>query len=110
MGVPFIEDLLETMAIPSDGTLSKVLFHDDNIRVVGFAFDAGQELTEHRTPLAAVIQVISGRIDVGFSGEHHLLGPTSWLLIPPARPHTLLATEPSVVLLTMIRTAQATSE
>ena len=80
--IPAIPDQLE---IPEDGTLSRILYRDDRLRVVGFAFDGGQELTEHTAAVPALIQVLTGRLRM----EAHLA-------------HSLRAIEPSVVLLTML--------
>ena len=51
-------DLAAELAIPDDGTLSRTLYQDDQLRLVGFAFAEGQELTEHTSALAVVIQVV----------------------------------------------------
>ena len=39
--IPAVGDQLE---IPDDGTLRRTLYGDNHLRVVGFAFDKGQEL------------------------------------------------------------------
>lgn len=100
-----IADLAAELEIPTNGTLSRVLYKDDQVRVVGFAFDAGQELTEHTTPLAAVVQVISGRLLVTIDGERVEVDTTSWLHMSPSLPHTVHAAEPTVMILTLFRQA-----
>ncbi|OFW66241.1 MAG: hypothetical protein A2Z12_05560 [Actinobacteria bacterium RBG_16_68_21] len=95
-------DLTNEMAIPTDGTLSRVLFRDERIRVVGFAFDVDQELTEHTAASAAVIQVVSGRLRLTLGGESIDLGPTGWVYMAPGLPHSVVAAEPTVMLLTML--------
>ncbi len=47
MPYTLIPDLASRADIPEAGTLSRVLHNDDRVRLVLFAFDAGQELTEH---------------------------------------------------------------
>lgn len=89
--------------IPTDGILSATVFRDGPVRVVRFAFDAGQELTEHTAAVPAILQVATGRLRVGAGGEEHLLVPGSWMHLPAHLPHSVLAEEPSVLLLTMIR-------
>jgi len=78
-------DLTAEIEIPREGTLSRVLYRDDRIRVVGFAFDVGQELTEHTATRAAVIQVVSGRLSLTLGTESIELGPTGWvhMALPP---------------------------
>ncbi len=102
----FIPDLAAEIEIPTDGILSRVLYRDHRIRLVGFGFDRGQELTEHTANRAAVVQVVTGRLQVTVEGRTHELGPTSWLLIPADAPHSVTAAEPTVMLLTLIADRQ----
>ncbi|MFA9566008.1 MAG: cupin, partial [Acidimicrobiales bacterium] len=62
-------DIAAEVEIPQDGTLSRVLYKDERIRLVVFAFDAGQELTEHTASVPAVIQVVRGRFDLTLGDE-----------------------------------------
>jgi len=89
--------------IPEQGTLSRVLHDDDRLRLVLFAFDSGQELTEHTASLPAVLQVISGRFRVTAGGDTFEMGPEAWLLLDAGQPHSLVALEPARLLLTMLR-------
>lgn len=98
-------DLAVEVEIPTEGTLSKVLYKDDQVRVVVFAFDADQDLTEHSTPLAAVVQVVSGRIRLTLEDNSVELVPGSWVHMPPSMPHSVQAIEPSVMLLSMLRSS-----
>ena len=98
-----IPDLNSEVEVPLNGTLSRVLHHDDRLRLVVFAFDAGQELTEHRSGSAAVVQVVSGRLRFLASGEDHEMGPETWLYMSPGEEHALEALEPTVMLLTLLR-------
>lgn len=101
MAVAF-PDLRAEVAIPRDGTTSRKLYEDEHFRLVVFGFDGGQELTEHTSSAEVVVQVVSGRVTVTVDGVAHALGPASWLVLAPRQAHSLLADEPSVVLLTLI--------
>ena len=96
-------DLAAEVEIPAEGTLSRVLYKDDQIRLVVFAFDAGQELTAHTATLAAVVQVISGRLRVGLGEDEVELVAGSWVHMPANLRHSVVAIEPSVMLLTMLK-------
>ncbi len=96
-------DVAAEVEIPPEGTLSRVLYKDDRIRVVVFAFDAGQELTAHTAPVAAVIEVVSGRLRLSLGDESHEAAPGSWVHMEPDLTHSVRALEPSVMLLTMLR-------
>jgi quercetin dioxygenase-like cupin family protein len=102
MTATVITDLAAELTVPEDGTLSRVLYRDDRLRVVGFAFAAGQELTEHTSALPVVIQVVQGRLDLTLGEEKTAATPGSWIHLPARLPHTVHATEPSIMLLTML--------
>ncbi len=95
-------DLASELEIPEGGTLSRVLYKDDQIRVVGFAFDANEELTEHTAAVPIVIQVVSGRFRVTFDGSDVEIGPQAWIHMEARRPHSVYALEPSRLLLTLV--------
>jgi quercetin dioxygenase-like cupin family protein len=96
-------DLAAELPIPEDGTLSRTLFQDDQLRLVGFAFAEGQELTDHTSALAVVIQVVHGRLDLGLAGEQTELTTGGWVHLPARTTHSVRALEPTVMLLTMLR-------
>ncbi len=100
-----LADLAEQLEIPEDGTLSKVLYADDQIRVVGFAFDAGQELTEHTATVPVVVQVVSGRFRFVARDDEWEIGPDSWVHMVANEPHSVHALEPSRLLLTLLRSS-----
>ncbi len=98
------DDLIGEVDIPADGTLSRVLVKHGPVRLVGFGFGAGQELTEHTASVPVIVQVISGALTIEVAGERHGMGPSSWLYLEAGEPHSVYADEPSRMLLTMIRT------
>lgn len=99
----FISDLGAQIEVPAGGTLSRTLHRDERLRLVAFGFDAGEELSEHTSAAAAIIQVAEGRIEVSAGGTVLELNPSSWLCLEPHEPHSVRALEPSVVLLTLVR-------
>ena len=98
-------DLAMNLEIPDEGTLSKVLHSDDRIRVVGFAFDTGQELSEHTATIPVVIQVVSGRFRFDVGDESWEIDPSSWMHLAASVPHSVVALEPSRLLLTLLKGA-----
>ena len=103
MAATVFSDLTSEVEIPENGTLSRVLYKDDRLRVVLFAFDTEQELTDHATPLAAVIQVLTGRLRIGFGDEEIEAAPGAWVHLPSRMRHSVKAVEPSIMLLSMLR-------
>ncbi|MEN8113520.1 MAG: cupin domain-containing protein [Actinomycetota bacterium] len=98
-----LENLLEEVQIPDDGTLSRVVYSDERIRVVAFAFDTGQELTDHTAGVPAVVQVIDGRLRLTLGERTVEVGPASWVHMEAHLTHAVVALEPSVMLLTLQR-------
>ena len=97
-------DVAAQVEIPTDGTLSRTLFADDRLRVVVFAFDTGQVLTEHTAGVPAVIEVIRGRLRLTLGDQPvEEAAPGCWIHMPAHLPHSVVALEPSVMLLTMLR-------
>jgi quercetin dioxygenase-like cupin family protein len=95
-------DLAVEVEIPPEGTLSRVLYRDGLVRVVIFAFDTGQELTEHTAAVDAIVQVVAGRLQLTLGEERVEAVPGSWVRMPAHLPHSVRALEPSVMLLTML--------
>lgn len=99
----FLAGLDTATEIPSEGTLSRVVFKDDLIRVVLFAFDVDEELTEHTASVPAVVQVLSGRFRLTMGDETVEISPGDWAHMTAGLPHSVLALEPSVMLLTLLK-------
>lgn len=97
-----IPDVAFDLDIPNEGILSKVLYKNDDVRLVGFAFDAGQELTEHTAARPIIVQVVSGSVDFVVDDETTRMGPTSWCYLDASVAHSVLAVEPSRLLLTLL--------
>jgi quercetin dioxygenase-like cupin family protein len=96
-----IHDVVATVDIQSGAVVSKVIHRDENLNVTVFGFDAGEELTEHQAARAAVVQVMAGRLRFTADGEEIDAGPGFWLHMVPNTPHSLVATEPTVMMLTL---------
>ena len=98
-----IRDIATAVVIQSGAVVSKVVHRDEGLNVTVFGFDAGQELTEHQAARGAVVQVLSGRLRFTADGEEIDGGPGFWLHMAPNTPHSLVATEPTIMLLTLLR-------
>jgi quercetin dioxygenase-like cupin family protein len=98
-----IPSIAAEVPVSPDGTLSRVLYRDDRLRIVGFSFDEKQELTEHTASIPVILQAITGALDVTAGGETVRLVPGAWMTLAASEPHTVVALEPSVLLLTMLK-------
>lgn len=85
-------------------TVSKPLLNG-TVKVIVFAMDAGQEISEHRAPYVATVHVLDGRLDFGVGKTEREMVAGSWLVMPPNEPHRLRALEPTRFVLTMVKDA-----
>jgi len=98
-----IADAAAAVAIQSGAVVSKVIHRDERLNVTVFGFDTDEGLTEHQAAQSAVVQVLAGRLGFMAGGEEYDAGPGFWLHMSPGTPHSLVAKEPTVMLLTLIR-------
>lgn len=96
-----VRDVPETA--PSGGIQTRKLFDRGHARLVLFAMDAGEELTEHSSPCRAFLVVRQGRGEVVADERTHVLEPGDVLHLPPGMPHSVFAHEAFVFLLTLVR-------
>ena len=68
-----------------------------------FAFDAGQELSEHTAPFDAFVQVLDGSVELTIGGEKVVARTGETTRMPGGIPHAVRALEPFKMLLTMVR-------
>jgi quercetin dioxygenase-like cupin family protein len=68
-----------------------------------FAFDAGQELSEHTAPFDAFVSVLDGRVELTIGGERVDAAAGETVLMPAGVPHAVRAVERFKMLLSMVR-------
>ena len=98
-----IHQLGESIELPESGKKNRLLFEDDRMKVVLFAFAAGAGLAEHLAPLAATIQILqgSGRLTVG--DEAVAATPGTWIQMAAQTPHSIHAETPLVMMLILLK-------
>jgi quercetin dioxygenase-like cupin family protein len=83
--------------------VSRQIVKAEGGNVTLFAFDAGQELSEHTAPFDAFLQLLEGQARVEIAGQaYHLEGGVA-IIMPAGVPHAVKATGRFKMLLTMIR-------
>ncbi|MCX6078371.1 MAG: cupin domain-containing protein [Chloroflexi bacterium] len=96
---------LAQMAAYQDGSVvSRQITRAEAGNVTLFAFDAGQELSEHTAPFDALVQVLDGEAEIFISGEPFHLKTGQAIILPADQPHAVKAQQKFKMLLTMIRT------
>ncbi|MCK9410158.1 MAG: cupin domain-containing protein [Bacteriovoracaceae bacterium] len=83
--------------------VSKIILKKPNGNVTLFAFDAGEELSEHTTPFDALVQVIDGAAEILIDGKSFLVISGASIIMPGNIPHAVKANVKFKMLLTMIK-------
>ena len=95
---------LADMAAYQDGAVvSRQVTKADAGNVTLFAFDAGQELSEHTAPFDALAHVLDGEAQITISGRSFALRAGDAIVLPAGQPHAVKAPSRFKMLLTMIR-------
>jgi quercetin dioxygenase-like cupin family protein len=95
---------LDTLVTPTpQGIASRILAKAAGGNVTLFAFDAGQGLTEHTSPFEALVMVLAGALTLTIGGARVEARPGTVVRMPANVPHALEATEPTRMLLVMLR-------
>jgi quercetin dioxygenase-like cupin family protein len=87
--------------IQSESIVSRTFYKSDRLKAILFGFDTGQELSEHTSSQAAVIQIVQGEAIITLGDDRHELNAGSWLYMPPRLKHSVHAKTPLIMLLLM---------
>jgi quercetin dioxygenase-like cupin family protein len=95
--------LVELVSYQDGSVVSRQITKADMGNVTLFAFDAGQELSEHTAPFDALVHLLEGEAEIRISGKPYLLSAGDAIVMPANAPHALKASTKFKMLLTMIR-------
>jgi len=91
------------VAYAKGAIVSKTVIKKTTGTITLFAFDKGEELSEHSAPYEALVQVLDGTGQITVGGKPHLLEPGNCILLPANVPHAVKAVESFKMMLTMIK-------
>ena len=95
---------LPEMATYQDGSVvSRQITKAEAGNVTLFAFDAGQELSEHTAPFDALVQILDGEAEILIAGVSFLMKTGQSIILPAGQAHAVKAHKQFKMLLTMIR-------
>ncbi len=95
--------IAELAAYQAGSVVSRQITKSDGGNVTLFAFDAGQELSEHTAPYDALVHILDGEAEVRISGVSYALAAGDAIVMPANEPHALKAVTRFKMLLTMMR-------
>ncbi len=100
---PRVMPVVDMVEYQDAAIVSRTILKQATGNVTLFAFDRGQELSEHTSPYDAMVQVLDGQVQVTIGGEPHELRAGDLIVMPANRPHALRAVSRFKMMLTMIR-------
>lgn len=100
---PAVLRLDDAIAYQAGAIVSRKLASAPGGNVTLFAFDAGEELSEHTTPHTALLQVLDGEAEILIDGRPHRVAAGEAIVLPPGHPHAVKATGRFRMLLAMLK-------
>ena len=97
-----VSDVSNLISIQPEATVSRTVLKEDGQRIVLFAFDKGQVLTEHTAAVPVLLQALSGHLRITADGRTVDLVPGGLVHFGTRLPHAVEAVEPSVLQLVML--------
>ena len=98
-----ILNLAEMVSYQEGSVVSRQITKAEAGNVTLFAFDTGQELSEHTAPFDALVHVVEGEAEIIISGRSFVLASGDAIIMPADEPHAVKAKGQFKMLLTMIR-------
>jgi quercetin dioxygenase-like cupin family protein len=98
-----IVELASAVEPPDDGIISRTVYNDETLKAVAFGFGVGQELSEHTATTGAVMHFLSGEADVTLGEQKTTAREGTWIHMPPALSHSIVAKTPVVMLLLLLK-------
>jgi len=95
--------LIDLAAYQEGAVVSRQITKAEGGNVTLFAFDQGQELSEHTAPYDALVHVLDGEAEIRISGKAFQLKTGEAIIMPANDPHALKAVRKFKMLLTMIK-------
>ena len=83
--------------------VSRQIIKAEGGNVTLFAFDEGQELSEHTAPYDALVEILDGEVEIIISGKSFWLHQGELIIMPANISHAMLAKTKFKMLLTMVK-------
>jgi quercetin dioxygenase-like cupin family protein len=98
-----ILNLADMVSYQTGSVVSRQITKAEAGNVTLFAFDEGQELSEHTAPFDALVHVVEGEAEITISGKSYYMKSGDAIIMPANDPHAVKAKGQFKMLLTMIR-------
>ena len=98
-----ILNIAELANYQDGAVVSSQILHAEKGNITLFAFDKGQELSEHSAPFDALVQVLDGETEIIIAGKSYMMKTGESIILPADEAHAVKATKKFKMLLTMIK-------
>lgn len=98
-----VKTLIELVDYQEGSIVSRTLIDKSAGTLTLFAFDKGQDLSEHTAPFDALVYLLDGEAEVTISGKPMQLIQGEVVIMPANQPHALKAIDRFKMLLVMIK-------
>jgi quercetin dioxygenase-like cupin family protein len=98
-----IVNLSAALEFQERSVISRVLLKNAGGTITLFAFDAGEGLSEHKTPYDAFLSVVEGSVRITIADHEHHLDAGDSIVLPANVPHAVDAITRFKMLLVMIK-------
>ena len=99
----FTESVINDIEIPKNGILSRTLYANEQVKVIVFGFDTGQELSKHTASSTAMLHILKGEATLTLGEDVMEVHEGAWARMAPKLEHAIFAKTPVVMLLYMLQ-------
>jgi quercetin dioxygenase-like cupin family protein len=99
----YFENVIHAIdAIPTESIVSRTFVREGGTKAILFAFDTGQELSEHTASVPAILHFLEGEADLTLGGVSKPAHAGTWVYMQPKLSHSIVAKTPLKMLLIML--------
>ncbi len=99
---PAPTNLNDLIRYQDDAIVSRTMIKNTGGSVTVFAFDGGQDLSEHTVPFDALVYVFDGEAEIQIAGSMHRVVAGETIVLPASIPHAVRAVQRFKMMLSMV--------
>ena len=102
-----LHNLAGLIQVQPSATVSRTVMRAEGVRLVLFAFDTGEQLSEHTAAMPVVLLVLEGALSITADDRTIELTPGGLIHLETRTPHSVTANIPSKLALLMLDSRSA---
>jgi len=95
--------LFDLIQYQEDAIVSRIMLRNSGGSVTVFAFDEGQDLSEHTVPFDALVYVFDGEAEIRIADSAHHVLEGETIVLPANVPHAVKAVQRFKMMLSMVK-------